>query len=315
LRDNSRIWNDRQMALQLNYKHLHYFWVVAKSGGVSHAGEQLHVTPQAISTQMRALEQAVGGPLWRRAGRKIELTDTGHLVLEYAERMFGVAEGLKAALQRRGSGGGGILRIGVTGPVVKVVAYRTVAPALGLTNPPQLQCRSGRFNELLALLAVHELDLVLSDRPMPSTMNVRGFNHLLSEGGVSFMAVPALAKRLKPEFPYSLNGSPTLLPSDSAVRPKLQAWFDHIGVQPKVVGSFDDSAVMKAFGQAGAGVFPMPSSVAKETAIQFKVVTVGRTDDVKYQLYAVSTERHLKTPAVVAIREAARALDQEAMEP
>jgi LysR family transcriptional regulator, transcriptional activator of nhaA len=307
------------MAQQLNYKHLHYFWVVAKSGGVTHAGEQLNVTPQAISTQMRSLEQAVGGPLWRRAGRKIELTDTGHLVLEYAERMFGVAEGLKAALQRRGggsgSGGGGLLRIGLTGPVVKVVAYRTLAPALSLSNPPQLQCRSGRFNELLALLAVHELDLVLSDRPMPSTMNVRGFNHLLSEGGVSFMAVPALAKRLMPEFPYSLNASPLLLPSDSAVRSKLQAWFDHIGVQPKVVASFDDSAVMKAFGQAGAGVFPMPSSVAKETAIQFKVVTVGRTDDVKYQLYAVSTERHLRTPAVVAIREAARALDQEAVEP
>jgi len=297
----------------LNYKHLHYFWVVARSGGVAKAGAQLHVTPQSISTQMRQLETVIGDRLWRRAGRKLELTETGHLVLEHAERMFGVGEALKDALRDRKGQGGGVLRIGVTGAVVKVVAYRTIAPVLLLKPAPRLLCREGRFTELLALLAVHELDLVISDRPMPSAMGVRGFNHLLSESGVTFLAAPPLAKPLLRNFPHSLVGAPMLLPGgDTAVRPKMLGWFERMGVAPRVVGDFDDTAVMKAFGQAGAGVFPMPTAVAAETAQQFKVVPVGRTDDVRYQLYAVSTERHLANPAVLAIRDAARAAQEAA---
>lgn len=292
---------------QLNYKHLHYFWMVARSGGVGRAGEQLHVTPQSISTQMRQLESAIGRPLWRRAGRKLELTDTGHLVLDYAERLFSVGEALKDALRGRGQAGVPF-RVGVTGSVVKVVAYRVIEPALQLQPRPRLLCREGRFNELLALLAVHELDLVLSDRAMPSAMNVRGFNHLLLEGGVTFLATAALARPLVAGFPASLNGAPMLLPSgDSAVRPRLDAWFDRLGIAPQVVADFDDTAVMKAFGQGGAGVFPMPTMVAAETAAQFKVIPVGRTDEVVYQLYAVSTERQITHPAVAAIRDAARA--------
>lgn len=292
---------------QLNYKHLHYFWVVAKSGGVAKAGERLHVTPQSISTQMRQLESVIGAPLWRRAGRRLELTETGHLVLEHAERMFEVGEALKDALRGQRGGGTGLFRVGVTGSVVKVVAYRMLEPALAMHPAPRMLCREGRFNELLALLAVHELDLVLSDRPLPASMHVRGFNHLLLESGVTFLATSAVAKPRIGAFPHSLDGAPMLLPGgDSAVRAQLVEWFDRLRIQPRVVADFDDTAVMKAFGQGGAGVFPMPTIVAAETAAQYRVVPVGRTDDVRYQLYAVSTERRLTQPAVVAIRDAAR---------
>ena len=293
---------------QLNYKHLHYFWMVAKCGGVARAGERLLVTPQSISTQMRQLEAAIGGTLWRRAGRRLELTDMGHLVLEYAERMFSVGEGLKDALRERPNATRSNFRVGVTGSVVKVVAYRLVAPALQLDPPPRLVCREGRLQELLALLAVHELDLVISDRPMHASMNVRGFNHLLVEGGVTFLAAPPLARRMRGRFPHGLDQAPMLLPGgDSALRPQLLAWFDAVGVRPDVVGDFDDTAVMKAFGQAGAGIFAMPTMVAKETAKQFGVLPVGHTDKVLHRVYAVTGERRLSNPAMLAIQAAASA--------
>ena len=292
----------------LNYKHLHYFWVIAKSGGVAKAGEQLHVTPQSISGQMRLLEAAIGGPLWRRAGRKLELTDTGHLVFDYADRLFTVGEELKDALRDRPSAGGSTFRVGVTGSVVKVVAYRLVAPALTLQPPPRLVCREGRFAELLALLSVHQLDLVISDRAMPSAMNVRGYNHLLVQGGMTFLAAPSMARRLRKGFPHSLNGAPLMLPGgDAAIRPKLLGWLDKHQIRPHILGDFDDTAVMKAFGQAGAGVFPMPTMVAAEIASQFHVAAVGSADDVLHQVYAISGERRLTNAAVVAINDAAKA--------
>jgi LysR family transcriptional regulator, transcriptional activator of nhaA len=293
----------------LNYKHLHYFWVIARSGGVAKAGERLHITPQAISGQMRQLEDAVGQPLFRRAGRKLELTDVGHLVMEYAERLFTVGEELKDALRGRlGAAGSGVpsFRVGVTGSVVKVVASRLIAPALMLDPPPRLDCREGRLNDLLALLSVQQLDLVISDRPLSHALNVRGYNHLLSEGSVSFLATASLGRRCARGFPQSLDGAPMLLPGgDSAMRPQLLRWFDNLRVRPHVVGDFDDTAVMKAFGQSGAGIFPMPTMVAAETAAQYRVQVVGVSDEVKHQIYGISGERRLSNPAVVAISEAA----------
>lgn len=294
----------------LNYKHLHYFWAVTKSGGVAKAGEQLHVTPQAISGQMRLLEQAIGEPLWRRAGRKLELTETGHLVFDYAERLFAVGEELKDALRDRPGAGTGSFRVGVSGAVVKVVAYKLLAPALHGPGPaPRMHCREGRFADLLALLAVHKLDLVLSDRSMHPSMNVRGFNHLLEDCGVSFLATKTMARALRKQFPHSLEQAPMLLPGeDSAVRPRLLRWLDKLEIRPRIVGDFDDTALMKAFGHAGAGVFVMPSSVAAQTMTQFDVGIVGQTDEVTYQTFAISCERKLKHPAVVAISEASPGL-------
>jgi LysR family transcriptional activator of nhaA len=291
---------------RLNYKHLHYFWVVAKSGGVAKAGERLHVAPQSISGQMRLLEAAVGSPLWGRSGRKLELTETGHLVFDYADRLFTVGEELQAALRERPGGVQTVFRAGVADVVVKSLAYRMLQPALALDNPPRLSCREGRLAELLSHLAVHRLDLVLSDRPMHSSMNVRGFNHLLGECGVVFLAAPVLARRLHKGFPASLDGAPFLMPGeDSAVRARLTRWFDRLEIRPRVVAEFDDTALLKAFAQAGAGVFAMPALVAEQVAVQFHVSEIGRTDEVIEQVYAITGERRLTHPAVVAINRAA----------
>ena len=290
----------------LNYKHLHYFWMIAKCGGVAKAGERLHVTPQSISTQMRQLESAIGNALWRRAGRKLELTETGHLVMDYADRLFTVGEELKDAL-RTGLTGNSQFKIGVVDVVAKTMAYRLIAPALQLQDPPRLICREGSFVDLLAQLAVHKLDVVISDRPMHTSMNVRGYNHLLLECGVSFLALPKLAKKLKVGFPASLHAAPFLLPgNDAAVRSRLQAWFDKLRIQPKVVAEFDDRALMKAFGQEGAGVFSAPTFVAEEVAKQHELQIFGSTTDVQEQAYAVTSERRIKHPAAVAISETAK---------
>ena len=291
----------------LNYKHLHYFWMIAKCGGVAKAGERLHVTPQSISTQMRQLETAIGGALWRRAGRKLELTDTGHLVMDYADRLFTVGEELKDALRSGATVGHGHFRIGVADVVAKTVAYRLIAPALALPDPPRLSCREGRFADLLAQLAIHKIDLVISDRPMNTSMNVRGYNHLLLECGVSFLALPKVSKKSRANFPASLDGAPFLMPGDdSAVRPRLLAWFDKLRIYPHVVADFDDTALMKAFGQAGAGIFAIPSYVADSVAKQLGLQIIGSTMDIQEQIYAVTSERRIKHPAAAAISEAAK---------
>ena len=290
----------------INYKHLHYFWMIAKCGGVAKAGERLHVTPQSISTQIRQLEGNVGSALWRRAGRKLELTDTGHLVMDYADRLFTVGEELKDAL-RAGITGHGPFKVGVVDVVAKTMAYLLIAPALALPEPPRLICREGNFVDLLAQLAVHKLDLVISDRPMHTSMNVKGYNHLLLECGVSFLALPHRAKKLKAGFPHSLDAAPFLLPgNDAAVRPRLQAWFDKLRIQPKVVAEFDDRALMKAFGQADTGIFSVPSFVAKEVCKELGMQVIGSTTEVQEQAYAVTCERRIKHPAAVAINEAAK---------
>ncbi|TAG25260.1 MAG: transcriptional activator NhaR [Burkholderiales bacterium] len=290
----------------LNYKHLHYFWMIAKCGGVAKAGERLHVTPQSISTQIRQLEAAVGSRLWRRAGRKLELTDTGHMVMDYADRLFTVGEELKDAL-RSGVTGHGHFKIGVTDVVAKTMAYRLIKPALGIPDPPRLDCREGSFVDLLAQLAVYKLDVVISDRPMHTSMSVRGYNHLLLECGVSFLAQPKLANKLRSGFPASLHAAPFLLPGkDAAVRPRLQAWFDKLHIQPQVVAEFDDRALMKAFGQEGAGVFSVPSVVADEVSKQLGLQIFGKTAEVQEQAYAVTSERRIKHPAAIAISEAAK---------
>ena len=291
----------------LNYKHLHYFWMIAKCGGVTKAGERLHVTPQSISAQIRQLETSIGSALWRRAGRKLELTDTGHLVMDYADRLFTVGEELKDALRSGADTLQSHFKIGVADVVAKTLAHRLIAPALALPQPPRLSCREGRFADLLAQLAIHKLDLVISDRPMHTAMNVRGYNHLLLECGVSFLALPDLAKKLEPGFPGSLHHMPFLMPGDdAAVRPRLLSWFDKQQIQPKVVADFDDMALMKAFGQAGTGIFSIPSFVAADVARQLDMKIIGSTNEVQTQVYAVTSERRIKHPAAAAISEAAK---------
>ncbi|HAN55913.1 MAG TPA: transcriptional activator NhaR [Betaproteobacteria bacterium] len=291
----------------LNYKHLHYFWVVAKSGGVSKAAERLHLTPQSISGQLGVLEEALATQLFRRVGRTLELTDAGRMVLGYAEEIFVLGEELQEALRQQPASRSMQFRVGIADMVAKSVAYQLLEPAMRIDEKPRLQCREGRLDSLLGELAVHRLDLVIADRPMPSRLNVRGFSHMLGECGLTFLAAPALAAQHNGDFPQLLDGAPLLLPGeDAAVRPKLMRWLDAQRIRPRIVGEFDDSALLNAFGKEGAGIYAVPSTIAELIQTQADSVLLGHTEAVTEQFYAISTERRLTHPAVLAISEAAR---------
>ncbi|OWW21363.1 transcriptional activator NhaR [Noviherbaspirillum denitrificans] len=291
----------------LNYKHLHYFWVVAKCGGINRASEQLHLTPQTISGQVTMLEEALGTPLFDRVGRRIELNDTGRMVFSYADEIFSLGEELEDMLHHRPGDRPLQFTVGVVDSVQKSIAYMLLEPALQLPETLRIVCREGKLSALLAGLAIQSYDIVIADGPMPPNSNVRGYSHLLGECGITFFAAPALAREVKKGFPHSLDSAPFLLPGeDAAVRPRLLKWFERERIRPHIAGEFDDGALLKEFGEAGTGVFCMPSVVAQQIKRQYGVVEVGRTHDVNEQFYAISIERRLSHPAVVAISSAAR---------
>lgn len=291
----------------INYKHLHYFWVVAKEGGVARASERLHLTPQTISGQLSLLEDNLGEALFNRVGRNLELTETGRLTLSYADEIFSLGGELEEMLHNLPEGRPMIFKVGVADVVPKSIAYRLLAPSLQLPEQVRIICKEGDIDSLLTELAVHRVDLVIADGPIPSNVNVRGFNHPLGECGISFFAVPELAKKLNKKFPQSLNGAPMLLPGEmTVVQSQLLKWFDGLHIHPRIVGEFDDSALMKAFGQAGAGVFIAPTPIAAEVEKQYRVKIIGQTDQVIEQFYAISVERKITHPAVAAITETAR---------
>ncbi len=291
----------------INYKHLHYFWVAAKEGGIARAGERLHLTPQTISGQLSLLEQNLGEALFAHVGRNLELTETGRLALSYAEEIFALGGELEEVVRNLPSGRPLVFKVGVADVVPKSIAYRLLAPALQLPESVRIVCRENSIDFLLAELALHRIDLVIADSPIPQGVNVRGFNHQLGECGISFFAVPELAHKLKKGFPQSLKGAPLLLPGEMTVaQSRLLKWFDKLHIHPRIVGEFDDSALMKAFGQAGAGVFIAPTPIAAEVEKKYGVVVVGQTDEVLEQFYAISVERKISHPAVTAITETAR---------
>ncbi|NOZ52109.1 MAG: transcriptional activator NhaR [Gammaproteobacteria bacterium] len=291
----------------INYKHLHYFWVVAKAGGIARAGERLHLTPQTISGQLSLLEENLGEALFSRVGRNLELTETGRLVLSYADEIFSLGGELEEMVHNLPDGRPLMFKVGVVDVVPKSIAYRLLAPALQLPEPVRIICREGAIDPLLADLAIHRVDLVIADGPIPSGLNVRGFNHQLGDCGTMFFATPLLAHKLGDNFPRNLNGAPLLMPGEmTVVRNRLAQWFDGLHIQPRIVGEFDDSALMKAFGQAGLGVFVAPTPIEEEVKKQYGVVAIGQTDKVREQFYAISVERKISHPAVVAITETAR---------
>jgi LysR family transcriptional activator of nhaA len=292
----------------INYKHLHYFWVVAKQGGIARASERLHLTPQTISGQISLLEESLGEALFTKVGRNLELTETGRLVLSYADEIFSLGNELQEALHNLPSDRPMVFKVGVAEVVPKTIAYRLLAPALELPDPVRIVCKESSLDNLLAELALHRIDMVIADGPIPPGLNVRGYNHALGECGVSFLAVPKLARSLSKRFPQSLDGAPLLLPSEiNVVQTRLLQWLDGLHIHPRIVGEFDDSALMKVFGQAGAGIFVAPSAIADEVARHYGAKIIGSTDDVREQFYAISVERRLSHPAVVAITETARA--------
>lgn len=290
----------------LNFKHLRYFWIVAKTGSIARAAEQLHLAPHSISGQLKEFEGTLGVDLFRRAGRNLELTDAGRRILTYAEDIFNIGAELLDVLHEQKERIAMPFRISIADSVSKAVAYKLVEPALQLEEPVRLICREGRLSSLLAELAIHRLDMIIADRPMPTHLNVRGYNHLLGESGLSVFCTHGLAKELSGNFPSSINKAPFLLPGeDVVIRTKLLQWFEANDLRPRIIGEFDDSALIKAFGQAGAGLFVAPTAIAKHVCAQYKVKEIGHIDSVVEQIYAITTERRITHPAIVAISKAA----------
>lgn len=290
----------------LNYKHLRYFWTVAKAGSIARASEQLHVTPQSISGQLGELQEALGAGLLQRAGRGLVLTDAGRRILGYAEEIFALGDELLDVVRDRASHSTLPFRIGVADSVPKSVTYRVVEPVLHMAEAVRVICREGRLVALLAELAVHRLDMVIADRPMPPDINVRAYNHLLGTSDLTVFAAPALAKSLGGKFPGRLDRAPFLLPGEGvAIRAGLEHWLEANDVHPRIVGEFDDGALLKAFGQSGAGAFVAPTAIAGYVCRQYHVETIGRIDGVTEALYAITTERRIRHPATIAISQAA----------
>lgn len=290
----------------LNYKHLRYFWTVAKSGSIARASEQLHVTPQSISGQLSELQEALGAELLRRAGRGLVMTDAGRRILGYAEEIFALGDELLEVVRDPESRTSLQFRIGVADSVPKSVAYRVVEPVLHMPEAVRVICREGSLVSLVADLAVNRLDMVIADRPLPPDVKVRAFNHLLGASGLTVFAAGALAKSLKGKFPALLDKAPFLLPGEGvAIRPVLEQWFQAKNLHPRIVGEFDDGALMKAFGQSGAGAFVAPTAIADYVCRQYAVRAIGRIDEVTEVLYAITTERRIRHPATIAISQAA----------
>ena len=286
----------------LNFKHLRYFWMVAKSGSIARASERLHLTPQSISGQLSEFEGVLGVELFRRAGRGLELTESGRRILGYAEQIFSLGDELLETLRDEAQTKTVTFRVGIADSVPKMIAYRLVEPSLGFEEPVKLVCREGRLTTLLGDLAVHRLDMVIADRPMPDNLNVRGYDHFLGESGISIFGVVALSATDLPAFPRMLDGAPFLLPGvEVALHARLMRWFEAERVRPRIVGEFDDTALMMAFGQAGAGYFAAPSAIEATIVRDNDVRIVGRIETVREQIYAITTERKLTHPIVSAI--------------
>jgi LysR family transcriptional activator of nhaA len=292
---------------RLNYQHLERFWAVVREGGVTRASRKMHVSQPTVSAQVRRLEVSLGRKVFARSGRGLVLTDFGRTVYRYADEIFGLGRDLMDTAHGRLAGRPLRLTAGVANVVPKLIAYRILEPALGLSKDVQLDCLEDTPERLLAELALHRLDLVLADAPVGPTVKVKAFNHLLGECGVSVLGTPNLARAHRRGFPRSLDGAPLLLPrEDSALRRSLEDWFDKQDVRPLVVGSFEDSALLKAFAQAGAGLFVAPTAIEAEVCRQYGVRLVAHLESVREQFYVITIERTLKHPAVVAVCELAR---------
>ncbi|MFC1695663.1 transcriptional activator NhaR [Pseudomonadota bacterium] len=293
----------------INYKHLHYFWVVAKEGGVVRASERLNLTPQTISGQLRLLEEYLGLELFNRVGRNLELSEDGRLVLSYADEIFSLGNEMEETIHHLPVGRPQLFKVGVVDMVPRSIAHRILEPALNMPEPVRMVCREASLDSLLAELSVHRIDLVLADRPIPSTVSARGFSHKLGECAVSFFATPELSGNLVGRFPDCLDGAPILLPTGgNQLRAGIDLWLDKQRIQPRLVAEFDDSALMKAFGQEGAGIFIAPAVIEAEVERQYRVKSIGRVDEVKEHFYAISIERRVLHPVVAEVVGKARKL-------
>lgn len=291
----------------LNYHHLMYFWMVAKEGGITPAAELLHLSQPTLSTQIQKLEKSMGVKLFDRKGRSMHLTDSGQMVFRYAEEIFSLGNELADAIRGRPTDQSLKLLVGVPDVLPKLVTYRILKPVLEMQERVKLVCHEGKLKDLLADLAMHRLDVVIADSPLTPELNVRAFNHLLGQCDVTVFGTEAMSQRYAKDFPHSLNGAPMLLPTqNTTLRRALEQWFDDKDIHPEVLHEFEDSAVLKVFGQAGEGMIVVPTAVSADVATQHLLQPIGRIPEIVERFFAISVERRLKHPAVVAISQSAR---------
>lgn len=291
----------------LNYNHLLYFWTVAREGSIIKATQELHLTPSTISGQLKLLEDAIGEPLFHRVGRGLTLTETGHMVFQYADEIFTLGAELTARAKSGRVIAPPVLAVGVVNSIPKLITSRLLQPVFDHDLPIRLVCTEGSLEKLLGELAVHQLDLVLSDRPVPAGLSVKAFSHMLGASEIALFASKGSTRAYEKNFPLSLNGAPILLPTaDNPIRRALDDWFEQEGLSPRLVAEFEDSALMKAFGEAGNGIFPAPVAISGEVQRMYHARRIGSSLPVEEKYYAISPERKLKHPAVLKIIEAAR---------
>lgn len=294
------------MPSSINYKHLNYFWTVAHEGSIAKASEKLHITPQTISGQISLLEKRMGNELFERQGRGLRLTETGRLVLGYADEIFELGQELNDVLRGAPALGPSEFIVSAASALPKAIVQKIIEPALRMDKEISLTSLEGPVEAILADLAIHKVDLVLSDKPVTGALSIKAYNHKLGESGLTFFASPSLAKKYKRNFPQSLHNAPLLLPTvQNEIRQLFDYWLREKNIYPVIRGQFDDSALMKDFGQAGLGIFFMPTIIAKDVCKAFNVKVIGQTDEVKQQFYAISAERKVSHPAVAAICDAA----------
>lgn len=294
--------------MSLNFRHLHYFWVVAKEGSITRASERLGLAVQTVSAQLSQLEKSIGKSLFKPQGRRLVLTEAGNLALRYADQIFLLGEQLQDALATTDVEPVMRLTVGISDSLPKLIASRLLEAALALPQRVRLICYEEQFDALLGKLSVHKLDVMLTDRPVPAGSSLRVFSHLLVETQTSLFAVPELAEKYIAGFPASLTGAPVLLPTrNNAIRSRIDYWLEAHDLHPDLIGEFDDNALLHTFGRAGRGLFPAPSVLAKDVFEQFGAITVGPMAEVTEQIYAISNERKIKHPAIEAILNAMHA--------
>lgn len=291
----------------VNYHHLFFFWVIMNTGSIRAASSRLNLAQSTISAQLSALEKTFGGKLFNRVGRNLEPTELGHLVYGYADKIFTMGQEMMNSVHNLATRSPLTLRVGIVDVVPKLLTRKFLLPAMAAAEHTHLVCQEGKVDDLLSELALHNLDVVLADVPVRPGLSIKAYSHLLYECGISLFATEAMARDLEQGFPYSLDKAPMLMPTGStALRGRLDRWFEDLKILPYILGEFDDSALIKVFGQAGDGVFAAPQVIEKEVMEQYQVSVIGRSNSVIERFYAISVERVITHPAIAAISAATR---------
>ncbi|MCV2883238.1 transcriptional activator NhaR [Aestuariibacter sp. AA17] len=287
---------------QLNYHHLNYFYHIAREGSIAAAAKRLNLTPQTLSGQLASFEDYLGMPLFERKGKRLLLNEQGKHAYDYAEDIFRLGDELQQTLSSKLAERQLPLSVGITDVIPKRFAFEFLSTAYQESQSLKLICKEGKLDHLLAEMLFNKLDIIISDCAIPPGSKLKAYSHLINDSGLTFFASHALTKNLSGPFPDCLDGQPLLLPSEqSSIRINLLSWMERHGIKPIITAEFDDSALMKYFGNAGIGIFCAPTIVEHDILIHHQVDIIGRTEDVREQLYLISTERKIKHPAIVKL--------------